>query len=173
MYIVHDCSTVGDARAILSDGILPSRITGNQIYKMISDPAKIYLSLRPFDKDNEEAVYNFGWGKFSFVLDDSWVKAHAGQFLENTDSWVLDFQAGLDYYGITRRMATPEAANDRSHLGLVSDQPIPLEALERLVLADEKYASRILDSMPQHMGLYVWDRHERRLITAKEPQKVY
>jgi hypothetical protein len=171
MYIVHEASDAKEVRKILHQGILPARITGNWRYELVSNPDHIYLCIKPFDRNGEDARYEFQWGQYNFVLNDNWVREHAEQFMENTNRFTLVFGDALNNYGIKARNSTPAHADDRSYLGLVSTKPIPVEGLELLVLSSGRHGIEFKQMLPKHMGLYLWDGYNKRVLVAKEPER--
>jgi hypothetical protein len=178
MYITHEASDPRSTRKILAEGIFPSNKTGNIIWRNVTNPDWVYLTLRTYDRDGDDAKYYVDWGGgYGFVLNDRWVKEHTDQFMENIDEPRKEYDAALGYYGITARRQESFHAHDRSYMGLVSTKPIPLEGLELLVVDSKKiHEARYAEFrklLPAHMKLLLWDSKTEKIVGTDEPQKVY
>jgi hypothetical protein len=171
MYIIHNFH-YSQMEDIFRKGILPANETGVNTWRGASNPDLIYLTLGDSNRAGEKSYYLFVWGHLGVVLNDDWVKEHAEQFLDNSITYRERYQRNLKQYGITGQNDDHVYMDDRNNDCIVSTKPIPVEALDLLVLDSSYHDKSLVKQLPRHMGLYLCNDmlSNPRVTVVKEPE---
>ncbi len=134
------------ALSILKEGIKPAKDTGIRNYNE-TDENYVYFCLV---EEKWLAKTPSPWGSYSFCLRKEYVLAHLDDFIGEGETKPESFWAAPDDSGLPARL--------RKHYEAASKLPIPIEALDKLIVDTEYVASvsvmKILRETPNHLEVY-------------------
>ena len=169
LIIIHETNTLARALEILKNGIRPSAETGEVNWFQDRD-----ICLLGFDFESICDTILI-WGHICFVISETWVTTNAkGHFKmhgvpdlggKNTQRlWSLFMEKHdiQDYMGPI----------NTAHNQLICDIPIPLEAIECVILQshddiDLREKELIRKNLPSHITFFVNEKNKRKLIKVK------
>lgn len=137
-----------------------NRLSGVKNYSL-SHSRYIYLTFYDYDIETLGEDRKL-WEPYSFSLDMDWVRKNSSQFRELSSHALSErFDEFLEEFSIKRSLKPPKkdsVESDRSYNGVISWKPIPLVALDSLLIHEPEIEfpiQSVIETLPSHVKLYV------------------